>query len=109
MSRRLVLDPDAERDLDAIFDAIASENPVAAQRYIHTLSERCAFYAASPLLGQAEPDIAARLRLAPDQVRSFLYGNHHCYYVVTDEEMRVFGFIDMRRDRQAALDERLPS
>ena len=67
------------------------------------------FYMASPLLGQAEPDIAVRLSLAPDQVRSFLYRNHRCYYVVTDEEMRVFGFIDMRRDRQAALDERLPS
>jgi hypothetical protein len=64
---------------------------------------------ASPLLGQAEPDIAVRLSLAPDQVRSFLYRNHRCYYVVTDEEMRVFGFIDTRRDRQAALDERLPS
>ncbi len=109
MSRRLVLDPDAEHDLDAIFDAIASDNLVAAQRYIHALRERCGFYAASPLLGQAEPDIAARLSLAPDQVRSFLYRNHRCYYVVTDEEMRVFGFIDMRRDWQAALDERLPS
>jgi hypothetical protein len=54
---------------------------------------------ASPLIGQAEPDIAVRLSLAPDQVRSFLYRNHRCYYVVTDEEMRVFSFIDTRRDR----------
>jgi len=66
MSRRLVLDPDAEHDLDAIFDAIAADNPVAAQRYIRTLRERCEFYTASPLLGRAEPDIAARLSLAPD-------------------------------------------
>jgi hypothetical protein len=54
---------------------------------------------ASPLIGQAEPDIAVRLSLSPDQVRSFLYRNHRCYYVVTDEEMRVFSFIDTRRDR----------
>ena len=53
MSRRLVLDPDAEHDLDAIFDAIAADNPVAAQRYIHALRERCDLYMASPWRGQA--------------------------------------------------------
>jgi plasmid stabilization system protein ParE len=34
MSRRLVLDPDAEQDLDTIFDYLAQNNPATAARYI---------------------------------------------------------------------------
>jgi plasmid stabilization system protein ParE len=37
MSRRLVLEPDAEHDLDAIFDAIAADNPVALPNATSTL------------------------------------------------------------------------
>jgi plasmid stabilization system protein ParE len=61
MIRRLALDPDAERDLDAIFRYIAERNPSAADRYIHELRERCVFYAETPFIGQAEPSIARRL------------------------------------------------
>ncbi|HEY7493849.1 MAG TPA: type II toxin-antitoxin system RelE/ParE family toxin [Candidatus Tectomicrobia bacterium] len=110
MSRRLLLDPDAERDLDAIFDYIGERNPDAAARYIRALRDQCGLYAESPFtLGQAEPDIARRLGLPRECVRSFLYRNHRCYYVVTDDEMRVFGFIDVRRDIDAVLEERLGS
>src|SRR5262249_2259089 len=109
MSRRLILDPDALRDLDDIFDYLAQRNSAAATRYIRELRERCAFYADTPfLLGQEEPQIARRLGLPPEQVRSFLYPNHRCYYVVTDDEMRVLGFVDMRRNLEAALEERFP-
>jgi plasmid stabilization system protein ParE len=108
MTRRLVLDPDAERVLDAIFRCIAARNPSAADRYIHELRERCVFHAETPFIGQAEPSIARRLDLPSDQVCSFLYRNHRCYYAVTDEEIRVFGFIDTCRDLDAVMDERLP-
>lgn len=108
MTRRLGLDPDAERDLDAIFQYIAQRNRPAAERYLRELRERSQFYAESPFIGQAEPSIARRLGLPFDQVRSFLYRNHRCYYAVTDEEIRVFGFIDTRRDLDTVLEERLP-
>jgi plasmid stabilization system protein ParE len=108
MTRRLVLDPDAERDLDAIFRYLAQRNLPAAERYIHELRERCAFYAQTPFMGQAEPSLARRLGLPSEQIRSFLYCNHRCYYAVTDEEIRVFGFIDTRRDLDTTLEERLP-
>ncbi len=109
MSRTLLLDPDAEQDLAALFDYIAHNNPSAAARYIREMRARCASYAASPfLLGQSEPDIARRLGLPQENVRSFLYRNHRCYYVINDDEMRVFGFIDTRRDLDAVLEERLP-
>ena len=59
-------------------------------------------------MGHAEPSIARRLGVPSDQVRSFLYRNHRCDFAVTDEEIRVFGFIDTRRDLDTALEERLP-
>lgn len=108
MTRRLVLDPNAECDLEAIFHYIAQRNLPAAERYIRELRERCAFYAETPFMGQAEPSLARRLALPSEQVRSFLYRNHRCYYAVTDEEVRVFGFIDTRRDLDTVMEERLP-
>jgi plasmid stabilization system protein ParE len=108
MTHRVVLDPDAERDLDGIFRYIGERSLSAAERYIRALRERCEYYAETPFMGQAEPSIARRLGLAPDQVRSFLYRNHRCYYAVADEEIRVFGFIDTRRDLDTAFEERLP-
>jgi plasmid stabilization system protein ParE len=108
MTRRLVLDLDAERDLDAIFRYISPYNLPAAERYIRELRERCTFYAETPLMGQADPSIARRLGFPSEQVRSFLYRNHRCYYVVTDDEMRVLGFIDVRQDLDTVLGERFP-
>ena len=110
MSRRLILDPDALRDLDDIFDYLAQRNSTAATRYVRELRERCVLYADTPfLIGQGEPDVARRLGLPPEQVRSFPYRNHRCYYVITDDAMRVLGFIDMRRDLDAELEERFPA
>jgi len=40
MSRRLILDPDALRDLDDIFDYLAQRNSAAAIRYVRELRER---------------------------------------------------------------------
>jgi plasmid stabilization system protein ParE len=109
MSRRLVLDPEALRDLDDIFDYLVQRNPAAATRYVRELRERCVLYADTPfLIGQEEPEIARRLGLPRAQVRSFPYRNHRCYYVVTDEEMRVLGFIDLRGDLETELEERFP-
>jgi plasmid stabilization system protein ParE len=51
MSRRLVLNPDAEQDLDTIFDYIAQNHPPAAARYIRELQEQCVYYAEFPSRG----------------------------------------------------------
>jgi hypothetical protein len=60
-------------------------------------------------MGQMESEVAERLGEIPERVRSFLYRNHRCYYMVTDDEMRVLGFIDMRQDVEAELEERFPN
>jgi plasmid stabilization system protein ParE len=105
MSRTIVLDPAAQSDLDAIYDYLFTRNPAAADRYIRELTERCQVYAQSPFIGQEEREIARYLGAAEEHVRSFLYGNHRCYYVVSDEELRVLRFLDMRRDPDAPLEE----
>ena|SRR5437868_4820474 len=63
---------------------------------------------ANPFMGHQEPEVAERLGETPEHVRSFLYRNHRCYYIVTDEEMRVLGFIHTSRDRDTVLEERFP-
>jgi len=108
MTRAVRLTTYAQADLNQLFAYIGRDNPGAAERYVRALRERCVFYAESPLLGQAEPRLARRLGQPADKVRSFLYRNHRCYYLVSDEEIRVLGFIDTRRDLDTALEERLP-
>lgn len=108
MARRLRLTSSALADLDEIFEFIAEQNPAAARHYVAVLRERCDAYLSHPFMGHREPDIAERLGEPSDNVRSFLYRNHRCYYVVTDDEMRVLGFIDARRDLDTVLEERFP-
>ena len=43
MSRRLILDLDAEQDLDYLFDYLAAPNPTAATRYVRGLREAVPF------------------------------------------------------------------
>jgi plasmid stabilization system protein ParE len=109
MTRRLRLTTYALADLDEIFEFLAARNPTAAHRYVSRLREQCDVYLANPFMGQREPEVAERLRESPERVRSFLYRNHRCYYLVTDDEMRVLGFIDTRQDIEAELEERFPN
>jgi plasmid stabilization system protein ParE len=108
MTRRLRLTIHALADLDAIFEFLAVRNSTAAQRYISGLREQCDIYLTNPFMGQMEPEVAERLGEAPESVRSFPHRNHRCYYMVTDEEMRVLGFIDMRQDVDTVIEERFP-
>jgi len=59
-------------------------------------------------MGHQEPEVAERLGETPEHVRSFLYRNHRCYYIVTDEAMRVLGFMHTSHDRDTVLEERFP-
>ena len=57
---------------------------------------------------QAEPEVAGYLGERSENIRSFLYRNHRCYYVVTDEAMHVLRFLGMRRDPDAPLEDQFP-
>ena len=70
---------EAEKDLLALWDYIAQDNPEAATRLLLTIDEKCARLAANPQLGPARPDIAPEMRYFP--VGSYLI----LYRIVTDE------------------------
>jgi len=62
---RLVITPQAERDLEKIGDNIAGDNPAAADKLIARLQEVSELLGERPRLGMARPDIAADLRHFP--------------------------------------------
>lgn len=106
---KLKFDSQAVQDLDNIFDFIAKDNPTAAKKYLRNLYETTKNFSTQPHAGRIEPELALRLKLSIDGVRSFLYRNHRCYYALNHDEMRVLGFIDTRRDIIQVLKRRFES
>ena len=96
----------ARQDLEDLWFYIAEDNETAADRYLEGLQERAQTYAASPAIGQLEPEVSERLHLPPAvTLRSFLHRNHRCYYVAIEIGIFIFRVIDTCRDRDTALDE----
>jgi plasmid stabilization system protein ParE len=58
MSSAFVLTPDAERDLNEIWDYIAADNPDAATRVIDTFEAAFRRFAQHPGLGHYREDLA---------------------------------------------------
>ncbi|MCC6807414.1 MAG: type II toxin-antitoxin system RelE/ParE family toxin [Deltaproteobacteria bacterium] len=55
---RVDFSPEALRDLDAIFDYIARDNPSAALRWVNRLITRAEKAAKQPLAGRIVPELA---------------------------------------------------
>jgi plasmid stabilization system protein ParE len=75
-----VFHPEAYADLEEIWDYIAADNPVAADRFLGEIEEKIQTLVRFPAQGHARPDLTSRpLRFcllreylivyAPDQVR----------------------------------------
>ena len=79
-----------------------------ADEYIAGLLESGQRIGQFPNLGRSEPWVARSLKADLGQVRSFLYRNHRCYYLLRDEsEVYILGYIHTKRERSNALRERL--
>ena len=63
----------ALHDLDEIWDYIARDNPVMADRVLDKMDAKCEMLASQPLIGEARPDLAANLREVP-------VGNYVIFY-----------------------------
>jgi toxin ParE1/3/4 len=83
--------PDAQRDLDSIYDYIARESISAANEILDALRERFRLLASQPLLGQF------RAELAPN-VRSFSVGNYVIFYRPVRVGIEVTRVIHSARD-----------
>jgi plasmid stabilization system protein ParE len=91
------LTAEAERDLEAIGDYIASDSPAAAILFIRELREKC--------LGLA--DFPARFPLVPryeaSDVRRRVHGNYLIFYRVGEDAVTVLHILNGAADYEALL------
>ncbi|MEQ9588055.1 MAG: type II toxin-antitoxin system RelE/ParE family toxin [Parvibaculaceae bacterium] len=88
---RLKISEQAMADLDGIWDYIADDNPVAADRLLDRINAHCQSYAHQPELGEARPELGSSLR-------SFSVGMYVVYYRATSEGIEVARVLHGARD-----------
>lgn len=98
------IDPDAEADLEAITNYIASHQSFAiADRYLTQLLERIASLDPMPERGSYPKELNGRDR----SIRQMVHGPHRIIYRVETARVVVVLVADGRRDMQALLARRL--
>jgi toxin ParE1/3/4 len=82
-----------ERDLAAIWDYIAADDPEAAERCLRQIDAKFHRLARSPLIGRVRKDLAASLR-------SFAVGNYVIFYqpLIGNEGVEIVRVIEGHRD-----------
>ena len=97
MTRRLVYRPQAEGDLQAIFDFIAIENPRRALSYIGEIREACRSLCDAPMIGMERYDIRPGLRMLA------LWRRIVVAYELDDEKVRVLRVFSGGQDYHAIM------
>ena len=88
---RVSQSPLACRDLDTIWEYIASDNPVAADDFIDRIAEKCECYAHQPEMGELRSD------LLPG-IRQFVVGTYIIFYRTVDEGIELIRVLHGARD-----------
>lgn len=94
---RLFFSPAAREDLDDIFDYIASDNPVAAGRFVGVLKGTCKRIAEFPNIGVVRDDLAPGMRCLP-------VGNYLIFYRSGDGKVEVVRVLHGSRDYLGLMD-----
>ncbi len=76
---------------------IAEENPLAADRWLDTIEEKCRLLAQMPGLGRKRPDLAPELR-------GFPIGNYIIFYRAVPEGIQVIRVLHGARDLPEMFD-----
>jgi toxin ParE1/3/4 len=79
---RVTLSPQAERDLEAIGDYIAADNPPRAVSFIAALRAQCAAMAKAPLAYRTRPELGAG-------IRSCAHGNYVIFFTATKSRLNI--------------------
>lgn len=79
---QITVSPLAERDLEAIGDYIAEDNPARALSFIEELRTQCAKIAKAPEAYRARPDLAKGLRACP-------HGNYIIFFTATKSRLTI--------------------
>jgi toxin ParE1/3/4 len=87
----------ANLDLVEIALYIAKQNPVAADRWLERIDEKCRRLAQMPDLGRARPDLAPGLRSLP-------MGSHVIFYRPAPDGIQVIRILHGSRDVSRLFD-----
>ena len=79
---RVVVSPLAERDLEAIGDYIAEDNPARALTFVAELRTQCAVIANAPQACRARPELGAG-------IRSRAHGNYVIFFTATKARLTI--------------------
>lgn len=94
---RLLLTPVAQQDLDEIWDYIARDSLIAADKIIDQLRQRFVLLTENPLLGELQP------HLADGTYRRFAYRSYVIYYRPQKEELVLIRVLHGSRDEQQLI------
>ena len=83
----------ARQDFDQIWLYIATDDPIAADRFLSHIGERCQSYAHQPQLGEARSNLGRHLRC-------FSVGNYVVYYRPTSDGIEIARVLHGARDIQ---------
>jgi toxin ParE1/3/4 len=81
----------AEKDLDEIFEYVATDSLIAARRLVEKLEGTCSLFGAHPALGQRRPEFVG-------EIRSFSTGNYVIFYRVTVDRIEIARILHGARD-----------
>ena len=95
----VLLSPAAIRDVDEIGDYIASDNPVAAVKFIQTIRKRCAALSTQPRSGRARPELRNDLRSVP-------FDSYVIFYSIGEYDLRIERILHGARDIDTIFDQR---
>ena len=79
---RVAISPLAERDLEAIGDYIADDNPARAVSFVAELRDQCATIAKAPQAYRLRPELG-------EGVRSCAHGNYVVFFTVTKARLTI--------------------
>jgi toxin ParE1/3/4 len=83
----------AQEDLDEIWRYIAADNLAAADRFIDSLAEKCAWLASAPEKGEKRPDLG-------ETVRCFSIGSYVIFFRPIPEGIEVVRVLHGARDTE---------
>ena len=93
---RLAFTPLAERDLEAIADYIAADNPRRALSFVRELRAHCMRIARNPVGYQRRPELG-------DTVRSSAHGHHVIFFEPTLDTVTIVRILHGARDLPAVF------
>jgi len=79
---RVVISPLAERDLEAIGDYIADDNPSRALSFVAELRSQCATIAKAPQAYRVRPELG-------EGIRSCAHGNYMIFFTATKARLTI--------------------